>query len=76
MRGFARDVTATGVRKILRLELDIASVSPGTIAGCGMLVVNPPWRFDAEARALLEWLWRALSPAGGGGARVDWLVPE
>lgn len=76
MRGFARDLTATGVRKILRLELDIASVSPGTISGCGLLVVNPPWRFDAEARALLDWLWRALSPAGGGGVRVDWLVPE
>jgi 23S rRNA (adenine2030-N6)-methyltransferase len=76
MRGFARDVTATGVRKILRLELDIASVSPGTIAGCGMLVVNPPWRFDAEARVLLDWLWHALSPAGAGGVRVDWLVPE
>lgn len=76
MRGFARDVTATGVRKILRIELDIASVGSGAIAGCGMLVVNPPWRFDEEARALLDWLWHALSPSGGGGARVGWLVPE
>jgi 23S rRNA (adenine2030-N6)-methyltransferase len=76
MRGFARDVTATGVRKILRLELDIASAGAGTITGCGLLVVNPPWHFDAEARALLDWLWRALSPSGGGGARVEWLVPE
>jgi 23S rRNA (adenine2030-N6)-methyltransferase len=76
MRGFARDMTATGVRKILRLEFDIASVRPGTISGCGLLVVNPPWRFDAEARQLLDWLWRALSPSGSGGMRVDWLVPE
>lgn len=74
MRGFARDVTATGVRKILRLEIEIAPVSPGTIAACGLLVVNPPWRFDAEARVLLDWLWRALSPSGG--SRVEWLVPE
>jgi 23S rRNA (adenine2030-N6)-methyltransferase len=76
MRGFARDMTTTGVRKILRLELDIGSVGAGTISGCGLLVINPPWRFDAEARALLDWLWRALSPAGGGSIRVDWLVRE
>ena len=76
MRGFARDVLTTGVRKILRLEIEIAPVSPGTIAACGLLVVNPPWRFDAEARALLDWLQKALSPAGGGGARVEWLVSE
>jgi 23S rRNA A2030 N6-methylase RlmJ len=39
-------------------------------------VVNPPWRFDAEARPLLDWLWRALAVEGAGGARVEWLVPE
>jgi 23S rRNA (adenine2030-N6)-methyltransferase len=76
MRGFARDVTATGVRKILRLELDIASVGAGTISGCGLLVINPPWRFDTEARALLDWLRGALSRSGDGSARVEWLVPE
>jgi 23S rRNA (adenine2030-N6)-methyltransferase len=76
MRSFTRDVTATGVRKILRLEMEIAPVSAGTISACGLLVVNPPWRFDAEARALLDWLWRALSRSESGGARVEWLVPE
>ena len=46
------------------------------IPGCGMLVVNPPWKFEAEARPLLEWLWRALTPEGAGGVKVDWLAPE
>jgi 23S rRNA (adenine2030-N6)-methyltransferase len=77
MRGFMRDVTVTGVRKILRLELEAAgSGDAGVITGCGLLVVNPPWRFDAEARALLDWLWRALSATGSGRASVEWLVPE
>jgi 23S rRNA (adenine2030-N6)-methyltransferase len=41
-----------------------------------MIVVNPPWHFDTEARTLLQWLWKALAPDGAGGTRVDWLVPE
>jgi 23S rRNA (adenine2030-N6)-methyltransferase len=76
MRGFMRDVARTGVRKILRLELTVAAATAAFMGGCGMLVVNPPWRFDAEARALMEWLWRALSATPGGGASVEWLVPE
>ena len=42
----------------------------------GMLIVNPPWHLDTEARALLRWLWSALAADGAGGARVDWLTAE
>ena len=77
MHGFARDVTKTGIGKILRLELQVREPeSRVPMPGCGMLVVNPPWKFDAEARPLLDWIWRALSPEGKGGARVEWLAPE
>jgi 23S rRNA (adenine2030-N6)-methyltransferase len=77
MRGFARDVGKSGIRKVLRLELLVREPGPGaTMPGCGMLVVNPPWKFDAEARPLLGWLWRALSAEGAGRASVDWLVAE
>lgn len=77
MRGFARDVEQTGISKILRLEL---TVEPDdwtvTVPGCGMLVVNPPWGFEKEARPMLRWLWGALSVKGAGGASVNWLAPE
>ena len=77
LRGFAREISKSGIRKVLRLEF---SIHPAgwklTLRGCGMLVVNPPWRFEAEARALLDWLWRALSVEGAGGVKVDWLAPE
>ena len=77
MRGFARDVKKTGIRKILRLELTIEPEDWAlTIPGCGMLVVNPPWRFENKARPLLDWLWRALSVEGAGGVKIDWLTPE
>jgi 23S rRNA (adenine2030-N6)-methyltransferase len=74
---FERKVIATGMRKILKLEL---ALNPDdwtlTARGSGMLVVNPPWGFDAEAKPLLDWLWRALSLQNEGRASVEWLVPE
>jgi 23S rRNA (adenine2030-N6)-methyltransferase len=77
MRGFDRDVEKTGIGKVLRLELQVRKRDADTaIPGCGMLVVNPPWKFEAEARPLLDWLWRALTPDGAGGVKVDWLAPE
>ena len=77
MRDFAHSVEKSGIRKILRLELRVKKQEPDTpMPGCGMLVINPPWKFDAEARPLLDWLAQALSQDGAGGAKVDWLVPE
>ena len=72
---FERDVVATGIRKILQLELSVrAEGSAGSLRGCGMLVVNPPYRFDGEAETIVAWLAQAL--ATDGGYRTRWLVPE
>jgi 23S rRNA (adenine2030-N6)-methyltransferase len=77
MRAFERDVATTGIRKVLQLELAVRPERwTASLRGCGLLAVNPPFRFDTEAQPLLDWLWRALAPAGDGGARVRWLVPE
>jgi 23S rRNA (adenine2030-N6)-methyltransferase len=76
MRGFMHGVTATHARKILKLEFSVASGQATAMGGCGMLVVNPPWRFENDVKVMLDWLWRALSPDGKGGAGIEWLVPE
>lgn len=77
MAGFERNLRRTGIRKVLRLELATAPRDQtGVIPGSGMLIVNPPWHFDTEARPLLRWLWSALAADGAGGARVDWLTAE
>jgi len=77
MEGFMRSVKGTGIGKILRLEMRIREPAPDTPApGCGMLVVNPPWKFDTEARSLLGWIWKALAEDGAGGVKVEWLAKE
>ena len=77
MIAFERQIIATGIRKILKLEFAIeADDWTLTMRGCGMLVINPPWRFDKEAGALLDWLWPVLSSKGKGSGSVNWLVRE
>lgn len=58
-------------------ELQIAGEqAPMKMKGCGLLVINPPWQFDAEVRPGLEFLADVLRQAPGASARVDWLVRE
>ena len=77
MRSFERRVVATGIRKILQLEIAVCNeIAGGGMHGCGMLVANPPFGFEAVARRILAWLWPVLSQGGAGGQRVSWLVPE
>jgi 23S rRNA (adenine2030-N6)-methyltransferase len=77
MQAFARSLQAAGLPKTLQLEL---TVHPDDwtehIRGSGMVIVNPPFGLDKEARPLLDWLWQAMSPEKEGGTRCDWLVAE
>ena len=44
--------------------------------GCGLLVINPPWRFADALQALLPVLAKRLRVDAGAAARCGWLVPE
>jgi 23S rRNA (adenine2030-N6)-methyltransferase len=77
MRAFERSFGATGIRKILQLELSVHDLAASSrLRGCGMLVVNPPFGFEHTARTILGWLHPVLAENGKGEQRVRWLVPE
>ncbi|MBA4137276.1 MAG: 23S rRNA (adenine(2030)-N(6))-methyltransferase RlmJ [Opitutus sp.] len=58
-------------------ELQIAGDSAEVrMKGCGLLVLNPPWRIDEEFRAVLPALVEKLQLDAGASARVSWPVPE
>lgn len=44
--------------------------------GCGLLVLNPPWRFDESIRPLLPVLAEKLRADDGAGFRAEWLARE
>lgn len=66
----------TGIRRQLRIEHCVAPDSAGLgMTGSGLLLINPPWQLDEQARELLPWLDQWLAD-GLGSWRVDWQVPE
>jgi 23S rRNA (adenine2030-N6)-methyltransferase len=71
----ARAIARGGIEKALRLELSIGPIAAeGPLAGCGLVVVNPPWRLAEEAELVLGALMELFGPAGRH--RVDWIVME
>ena len=77
MRDFLGSIGRSGIRKVLRMEIVVRERDEsGIIPGCGMLVVNPPWRFETEAKTIVKWLAGKLVVSGSGQALVEWLVPE
>ena len=70
-------VAASGIAKILRVELAIANPadSEGMVA-TGLLIVNPPWPLETMLKAGLPGLLRLLRRNDEGFWRCDWLVPE
>lgn len=74
---YARSLKATGIPKILRIELTIRAPStPPRLHGTGMIVVNPPYVLEEEMRTLLPYLAELLSHEGRGQFRIDWIAAE
>lgn len=76
-RRFLDACTATGIRKILHAEFQVADfASTRQFVGCGVILVNPPWQLDASLETCLQWLCSPLQQEGEASARISWLVPE
>ena len=74
---YVKALKATGIPKILRLELTIRPPSePPRLHGTGMVVVNPPYVLEEEMRVLLPFLAELLSDEGRGKWSVDWVAGE
>jgi 23S rRNA (adenine2030-N6)-methyltransferase len=73
---FDRSIIGTGIRRILRCELEVHPPRWNeSLRGTGLIVVNPPFGFEPEARTLLGWLTPLLQQSEGAW-RVDWRAGE
>src|ERR1700733_11732632 len=71
----ARRLRKLALPNVLRCELMLGPArADAGLAGSGLILVNPPFRLDAQLRALLPELGRMLSPQAA--CRVDWLAGE
>jgi len=77
MRDFERRIAASGIRRVLWLDLTLGGEnSEEKLDGCGMVVVNPPYGFAEEAAVLLGWLARTLATVDKGCGRCRVLIGE
>jgi 23S rRNA (adenine2030-N6)-methyltransferase len=44
--------------------------------GCGLLIVNPPWKIEEELLTLARTVAVRLGVDSAAGASAFWLVPE
>jgi 23S rRNA (adenine2030-N6)-methyltransferase len=62
-------------RPVLRLELLVDRPDdPERLNGCGLAVVNPPWKLKAEANLILPALAERLARTGYGAYRSEWMA--
>lgn len=73
----AKNLRRLGIAKILRAELTVSSLSdPSRLNGCGLILVNPPWRLESELATLLPVLAGLLGRDIKAGFSLDWLTGE
>jgi len=75
VNGFVSALKATGITKMLRIELLVERAVAGKLYGSGMIIVNPPFVLEDELKSILPALVKAL---GGEGAshRLEWIRGE
>jgi 23S rRNA (adenine2030-N6)-methyltransferase len=59
----------------LSVEMTMDPEAP-RMKGCGVVVVNPPWRFDEEASLVITYLGGVLYRCSGAQGSVRWIVPK
>lgn len=73
---FATEFARHSIKRVLRLELQIdPPMLQGPLARCGMIIINPPFRLEAEMKILLPWLARTLERKRSG-YMIEWLSGE
>lgn len=71
---FHQALAGIGAKDILAAEvLVFPDDYPARLNGCGMVLLNPPWRLDETLNRVLPELHRRLQRRGGG-VRIDWLA--
>jgi 23S rRNA (adenine2030-N6)-methyltransferase len=74
---FVRKIARLRIGKTLRAELIVSSAtdSPG-LRGCGLILVNPPWKLHQDLQILLPALSAVLARDGRGATTLGWLTDE
>ena len=74
---FVRKLGRSGIGKMLRMELIVATATAGKgLRGSGLIVVNPPWTLHDEINVMLPALARILSRGATYKTTNQWIAGE
>jgi 23S rRNA (adenine2030-N6)-methyltransferase len=74
---FRAELARTGIPRLIRAELLIRNrAAVGRFNGAGLVICNPPWKFEETLNALLTGLWPHLADAPGAGKVIDVIAGE
>jgi 23S rRNA (adenine2030-N6)-methyltransferase len=74
---FARKLAALPARTILRAEIGLFRVERvDRLNGCGMIILNPPWRLDDELAQIAPAFVQIMARDSPGTSRLEWLKVE
>ena len=57
-------------KPVFTIELTVYPDIPQHLNGCGLAIINPPWKFDETIKNNLFWAWKALSFNGQGSLQT------
>jgi 23S rRNA (adenine2030-N6)-methyltransferase len=73
----AKRIRRLAIPKVMRVELTVSPLSdPSRLNGCGLILLNPPWKLEAELAGLLPILAGLLVRSGKPAWHLDWLAAE
>jgi 23S rRNA (adenine2030-N6)-methyltransferase len=75
VNAFVADLKATGIKRMMRVELLIERPVAGKLYGSGMIVVNPPFVLEDELKTILPALVKVLG-RDGASHRMEWIRGE
>jgi 23S rRNA (adenine2030-N6)-methyltransferase len=73
---FAHRLVQRSIPKLLQVELMVATPAGERLAGCGLVIANPPWTLERELALLLPALAEVLARDGKAASRLHWLTRE
>lgn len=76
-RRFIGALRDSGVKRVLRMELSVGGdFGDERLRRTGLVVVNPPFTLEEEARVICAFLVRRLGRGEGAGFEVEWVRGE
>jgi 23S rRNA (adenine2030-N6)-methyltransferase len=76
VHAFRREVAELGLEKVLSVELLVRAPGGVGLAGCGLVILNPPYTLKDKLDQLVPFLSERLAQGPGAACDVRWLALE